>query len=115
VEIKGAEHHNLPAGRQVFIDKCIRERSVKVQSTGIFVVANGITTSLRSVVIPGGNLAKPKQTRFAVCFIFFMTFTKQVLFGPSKNKTIRLLADGLLCLCGERGIRTPGTVSHTAV
>jgi hypothetical protein len=39
-----------------------------------------------------------------------MTFTKHVLFGPSKNKTIHRLADGLFWLCGERGIRTPGTL-----
>jgi hypothetical protein len=50
-----------------------------------------------------------------VFFVFIMSFTKQVSFGHSKNKILRRMAEDLLWLCGERGIRTPGTVSHTAV
>jgi len=47
---------------------------------------------------------------------FFISYTKEFLFAYSKNKTLTARSsEGLLWLCGERGIRTPGTVTHTAV
>ena len=66
-------------------------------------------------MIPGGEPGKAKANTASRCFVFIITFTNQVLFGHSKNKTTRRLAGDLLWLRGERGIRTPGTVTHTAV
>jgi hypothetical protein len=50
-------------------------------------------------VIPVGEPAKPSQTKpflqNGIGFVFLMSFTEQVLFGHSKNKTTRRLAGGL--------------------
>jgi hypothetical protein len=45
-------------------------------------------------MIPGGEPAKPKQIPLRGVSFLFMTFTEQVLFGHSKNKTTPLEQSG---------------------
>jgi hypothetical protein len=47
-------------------------------------------------------------------YFIFGSFQKQAFSGTLIKQKIPLSRDSFK-LCGERGIRTPGTVTHTAV